>query len=77
MALGQLPPPANQITKQRRKEKTVFEKTSSGCERGGAGDSTDATMQAWREMLYRSMLEMRQGRAFSLVCNPQQWQFHQ
>lgn len=46
MAPGQLPPPANQITRQWRKEKTVFEKTSSGCERGGAGDSTDAAMQS-------------------------------
>lgn len=46
MAPGQLPLPANQITRQWRKEKTVFEKTSSGCERGGAGDSTDAAMQS-------------------------------
>lgn len=42
MAPGQLPPPANSGEGRGRGERNVFEKTSSGSERGGGGDADAA-----------------------------------
>ncbi|KAF2974798.1 hypothetical protein EK904_001666 [Melospiza melodia maxima] len=60
-----LPPPANQITRQQRKEKRVFEQ-AQGVKEEGRVTAQTLPSKAWREALYRSTLEKRQGRAFSL-----------